>query len=235
VKPRRILETVTLPDGAAMTLVLEGDAFVVRVNGNVLMSSRMHGSEKEMANLGCTGLRERRGARVLVGGLGMGFTLRAALDLVAADTEVVVCELADELVAWNRGPLAHLSLHALDDPRVRVHRGDFVDYLASDHGRFHVILVDIDNGPEALTLQTNARLYREAGLRTLHDALTPDGVVVIWSAFASAAFATRMRRAGFDCAAHRVRARGPVIKKGGAHTLYVGRLQARVVSSRAPC
>jgi spermidine synthase len=206
-----------------MTLVLEGDTHVVRVGTHVLMSSRMHGSEQAMAELACPAARGQRGLRALVGGLGMGFTLRAVLDLVATDAEVVVCELVDALVAWNRGPLAHLAGAPLADPRVHVHHGDFVDYVLSAKDRFHAILVDIDNGPEALTSQTNARLYRDAGLRALHDAVVPGGVVVIWSAFASAPFEKRMSRAGFDCEARAVHARGPAVKKGGIHTLYVGR------------
>ena len=148
-----------------MTLSLEDEAYIVRVGSDVLMSSRMHGSEQAMAALGCAGLRERPGARVLVGGLGMGFTLRAVLDLVAADAEVVVCELLDEIIAWNRGPLAHLTRNALADPRVRVQTGDFIDYVASCGGCFDVILVDIDNGPadqvpHALAMRAGRRLQR---------------------------------------------------------------------------
>ena len=206
-----------------MTLTLEDEAYVVRVGGHVLMSSRMHGSEQQMAALACAAARELRGARVLVGGLGLGFTLRAVLELLAADAEIVVCELVDAIVAWNRGPLSHCTGDALADPRVRVHHGDFVDYVSSGHGPFHAILVDIDNGPEALTLQTNSRLYGDEGLRALHHALVPGGIVVIWSAFASPLFEKRMRRAGFDCAAHAVHARGPIVKKGGIHTLFVAR------------
>ena len=173
-----------------------------------------------MAELACEGAARSPGARLLVGGLGMGYTLRAALDRLGPDAMVVVVELLEAVVRWNRGPLADLAERPLDDPRSHLEVVDLVDYLAAKPEPFDGILLDVDNGPEAFTTSGNARLYSERGLTRLRKALRPGGTLVVWSAFESPRFVGVMERAGFSVRAERARARG---RKGGRHTLYVGR------------
>jgi len=220
---REILGEARTPAGDPITLAREGVALVVRVRNEVLMSSRVHGSEEALADVGCAGLTQRRRSRVLIGGLGLGYTLRAALDRLAPDAEVVVRELIPALAEWNRGPLADLAGRPLEDPRVRVEIGDVADALAP--GAFDAILLDVDNGPEALTVPGNARLYRGRGLERGAASLRPGGALVVWSASESPAFVAQLRRAGLEPDVVRVRARGAV-KKGSRHLLYVGRARA---------
>jgi spermidine synthase len=222
--PREILAEARTPAGEPITLAREGIALVVRVRNEVLMSSRVHGSEEVLAEVGCEGLRARRHARVLVGGLGLGFTLRAALEQVGADAEVVVRELIPALVDWNRGPLADLARRPLEDPRARVEVGDVMGALGPP-ARWDAILLDVDNGPEALTVPSNRRLYGPRGLEAIAASLHPDGVVVVWSAFESKRFERALRAAGLRTSVVRVRARGE-IAKGSRHLLYVGRRAA---------
>lgn len=224
-KPRELLSEAKTPDGAPITLTREAEAYVVRVSGVPLMSSRVHGSEEAMAELACAPLRERSGARVLVGGLGMGFTLRAALDALGPDAEVVVSELLPVLVEWNRGPLGPLAGAPLDDPRTTLAVGDLVALLRGTRPRsFDAILLDVDNGPDAFTVATNAWLYGPAGLSSMRAALRPGGVLVVWSAFQSPRFLRALRSAGFEAEVVAARARGAV-KKGSRHHLYVGRVR----------
>jgi spermidine synthase len=218
---RALLAEARTPAGDPLTLTREGVALVVRVRSEVLMSSRVHGSEERLAEVGCATLATRRGARVLVGGLGLGYTLRAALDLLGSDAVVVVRELIPALVEWNRGPLADLAGRPLEDPRVRVEVGDVRDALGPT-ARFDAILLDVDNGPEALTVPANQRLYGPRGVAALADALRPGGAFVVWSAFESLRFERVVRGAGLGCEVVRARARGAV-KKGSRHLLYVGR------------
>ncbi len=219
--PRELLAEARTPAGDPMTLTREGVSLVVRVRSEVLMSSRVHGSEEALAEVGCAGLASRRGARVLIGGLGLGYTARAALDRLAPDAEVVVRELIPALVEWNRGPLAALAARPLDDPRVVIEVGDVRDALGGRQ-RFDAILLDVDNGPEALTVPSNSRLYGPAGLASLRGALRPGGALVVWSAGESPRFERALRAAGFTCEVVRVRARG-AIRKGSRHFLFVGR------------
>ncbi len=224
-KPRELLASTTTPDGAALTLTREAGALVVRVANVPLMSSRVHGSEEAMAEVACAGLAARAGARVLVPGLGMGFTLRATLDALGPDAEVVVCELLPAIVEWNReGPLGALAGHPLCDARVRVVIDDVVRVVRASAPRsFDAILLDVDNGPEAFTVASNAALYEPAGLAALRAILRPGGALVVWSAHEAPRFERALRRAGFASAeARRVRARG-AIAKGSRHVLYVGR------------
>ncbi len=222
--PREILGTATTPAGEPMSLVKEGVSFVVRVRNEVLMSSRVHGSEDAMADVGCVPLRDRRCARVLIGGLGLGYTLRACLDRLGADAEVVVRELVPAIVSWNRDLVGDLAKRPLEDARVRVEVGDVFEALVP--AAYDAILLDVDNGPEALTVASNARLYRGRGLERCAEALRAGGVLVVWSAFESARFERELQRAGLEAEVVRVRARGP-IKKGSRHLLYVGRATRR--------
>ena len=184
------------------------------------MSNMAHHSEEHMAVIGCEGLRDKTDARVLVGGLGMGFTARAVLDHVSETGQVVVSEISPQLIAWNRGPLAELANRPLEDPRLVVETGDIVAYLAGTTKHFDAILLDVDHGPDSFTAKGNARLYDRKGLARLRNCLRPGGVLVIWSAYEAPAFPRAMVKAGFEAKAVRVRARGT---KGGRHTLYVGR------------
>ncbi len=223
-QPRELIAESLTPDGAPILLTKEAGAFVVRVSGVPLMSSRVHGSEAAMAELACAPLREGRGARVLVGGLGMGFTLRAALDALGPDAKVVVSELLPVLVEWNRGVLGPLAGAPLEDRRVSLLVGDLVPLLKLARPRsYDALLLDVDNGPEAFTAQSNAWLYGREGLTAMRAALRPGGVLVVWSAFESQRFERDLRGAGFAAEVVPARARGP-IKKGARHYLYVGRV-----------
>ena len=216
--PRReLIDSATTPDGEPLTLTVEGAEHVVRVRGEVLMGSRQGGSERAMAELA---LPAGSAARVLVGGLGIGFTLRAVLERAGAAARVDVVELFDAVVRWNRGPLARFAGRALDDPRVHVHVGDLLDHLAGAAGAYDAILLDVDNGPEAFTVAANARLYAPPGLALLHGALRARGVAVVWSAFPSRAFQRRLQAAGLDARSVRTRARAEV-GKGARHWLFV--------------
>jgi spermidine synthase len=194
---------------------------VILANGKPLMSSRMHGSEEALASLGCAHLRGHPGPVVLVGGLGMGFTLRATLDLLPRDAAVVVAELVPEVVDWNRGPLADLAGRPLEDPRVTVDLRDVADTLREGTGRFDAVLLDVDNGPAAFTDAGNARLYDNAGVAAARAALAPGGVLAVWSAWDDRKFEQRLRHFGFQVEVRRVRAR---LRQGGPrHTIFVGR------------
>lgn len=221
-RARELLASSVTADGATLSLFRESDGFVVRLGNQVLMGSRSRGSEQAMAQVAAVALAGRRRPRVLVGGLGMGFTLRSVLDAFAADAEIVVVELMPCVVEWNRGVLAPLSQAALEDPRVSLETADVGEYLASAAVPFDAILLDVDNGPEAFSAPGNARLYGQAGLATARAALRPGGVAVVWSAFPSSAFEKALARAGFTVETLHVRARGKT-RKGSHHTLFIGR------------
>lgn len=225
-QPTEQLAEATTPDGSKMILVRQSGNLVVYVRDLSLMSSRVHGSEEVMAERFCTPLRTKPGVRVLVGGLGMGFTLRAALDALGPDAVVVVSELMPALVEWNRGPLGPLAGHPLDDPRVELVIGDVAVLLRASRRSFDVILLDVDNGPEAFTTAHNDWLYSRNGLGSIRSALRPGGHVVIWSAFPAPAFVGQLHAAGFHAEAMPVRARGK-IAKGSRHMLYVGRQRSK--------
>ena len=222
-QPRVLLAESLTPDGAPITLSREAGALVVRVDGVPLMSSRVHGSEEALASVTCAPLAKRKGARVLVGGLGMGYTLRAALDALGRDARVVVSELLPCIVEWNRGPIGPLAGHPLDDPRAELVVGDLSALLRRGGARFDAVLLDVDNGPDAFTVPTNAWLYGRPGLAAIRAALAPGGVVAVWSAFVSPRFEKALRAAGLATEVVPVRARGAV-KKGSKHVLYVGRV-----------
>lgn len=210
------------PDGSELVLRRRGEDFVIRVGGIDLMSSRMHHSEDQLAWLGCAALASAPRARVLVGGLGMGFTTRAALSVLAPDAEVVVAELLPEVVAWNRGPLAEVAGRPLDDRRVQVVERDVVDVIAGSPSSFDAILLDVDNGPEALASTGNARLYSPRGLARIAQALRPAGVLAVWSVAGDERFTAKLARAGFDAKTERVRER----PNGGAiHCIWIARVR----------
>ena len=203
-----------------MRLTKRDEEYVVLLNGKTLMSSRMHGSEEALATAGCQHLRAADRPRVLVGGLGMGFTLRAALDMLPADAVVTVAELVPAVVEWNRGPLSPLAGHPLKDRRVRIDLNDVGFTLRANPGRFDAVLLDVDNGPRAFTTEANQGLYDNAGVAAAYAALRDEGVLAVWSAWEDRKFEQRLRHHGFVARTERVRAR---LKKGGPrHTVFLG-------------
>ena len=219
-RPWELLAATTTPDGDDMRLVKQDEEFVIWVNGRTLMSSRMHGSEEALATAACRRLQEAEGARVLVGGLGMGFTLAATLALLPADAVVTVAELVSAVVEWNRGPLGACAGHPLRDKRVRVTVNDVGFVLRGNPGGFDAILLDVDNGPAALTSLANEGLYDNAGVAASYAALKSGGVLAVWSAWEDRKFEQRLRFHGFEAEVERVRAR---LQKGGPrHAIFVG-------------
>jgi len=220
--PSELLGRALTPDGSDMTLMRRGNEYIILADGKALMSSRMHGSEEALATLGCDRARRMEEPTVLVGGLGMGFSLRAALDLLPAGAMVVVAELLPAIVEWNRGVLGALAAHPLRDRRVRVEFGDVAVTLREGKGRFDAVLLDVDNGPSAFAQQTNGALYGDAGVAVARAALRAEGVYAVWSARDDVKFQHRMRYNGFQVESHRVRGR---LKRGGpVHTIFVGQL-----------
>jgi spermidine synthase len=214
VKPLDLLGETVTPDGTDMKLIRRDTEFVILANGKSLMSSRMHGSEEALATLACGRARTLAQPCILVGGLGMGFTLRATLDFLPPDAIVVVAELLPAVVEWNRGPLGPLAGHPLKDKRVRVEVGDVRVSLCSSRGRFDAVLLDVDNGPAPFASSDNAGLYDNRGVAAAFAALKPGGVLAVWSAREDRKFEQRLRYAGFTIQVERVRAR---LKKGGPH------------------
>jgi spermidine synthase len=220
VKPFELLGQAASPDGTVLKLVRRGDEYLILADGAVLMSSRMHGSEEALASLACQRARTLKQPCVLVGGLGMGFTLRAALDLLPPDATVIVAELLPAVVEWNRGALGPLARRPLEDKRVRVEIADVAATLGSPLEQFDAVLLDVDNGPAAFTASENAGLYDERGIAAVRAALKNDGVLAIWAVREDRKFEQRLRQGGFEVQVQRVRGR---LKKGGPHhTVFLG-------------
>ncbi len=216
-KPWVHLDTAATPDGHSLELWRHDADYALREDGYDLMVSRAHQSEDVMMSLACP--QPPAQACVLVGGLGMGYTLRATLDLLPADGAVVVSELIPKVVEWNHGPLGPLADHPLDDPRTRVDGRDVAEVIRESTNRFDAILLDVDNGPDAPTPGANAQLYSETGLASVHRALRARGALAVWSASTAPSFERLLRRAGFTPRTHRVRAHG---RRGGSHVVFVG-------------
>ena len=204
-KPTVLLARAATPAGTPITLHAHDGAIFIRVDGVELMSTRQHHSEDRLAEVACAGLADRPRAAVLIGGLGLGFTLRAALQHVAADATVVVAEFVPAVIAWNRDPAYGLAADALADPRVEVIAGDVADVIASSRGRFDAILLDVDNGAAGLTAAANDRLYTPRGLEAARAALEPRGRLAVWSADDDRPFAARLAAAGFAVSVVRAR------------------------------
>jgi len=221
VKPFELLDQALSPDGTAMKLIRRGDEYIILADGAILMSSRLHGSEEALATLACQRVRTLKQPSVLVGGLGMGFTLRATLDLLPEGATVVVAELVPAVVEWNRGPLGPLAKHPLKDKRVRVATEDVVVTLSSRLGQFDAVLLDVDNGPAAFTASNNAGLYDNRGIAVARAALKTKGVLAVWAAQDDRKFEQRLRDGRFDVQVRRARGR---LKKGGPlHTIFLSR------------
>jgi spermidine synthase len=214
-KPTEVLARETTPEGDALVLTRRDGVFRLTVDGQELMSSRAHGSEDALARLACEGLKQKKDPRVLVGGLGFGYTLRATLGHLPPKATVVVCEFFACLLEWNRTLLADLAGRPLADKRVKTVRGDVWDCLGGPE-RFDAILLDVDNGPEAFTLLSNNRLYTREGLERIAASLNPGGVLAVWSAGPSPVFQARLRKAGFEGRTVRVPIRENTTGKGNA-------------------
>ncbi|WCT74639.1 hypothetical protein PQ455_05250 [Sphingomonas naphthae] len=217
--PLELLDTADLPGGGTLRLMTRHGDYMILLGRNELMSSRLSGSEEALARLACEKIRGRPRPRMLIGGLGMGFTLRQALADLPKDAAVTVAELVPKVVEWAKGPLAHLAGASLADRRVTVEVGDVQSPIARGPGQWDAILLDVDNGPDGLTIPSNDRLYGKEGLRAAYDALAVGGVLAIWSAGADKAFTERLRRARFVVEEVPVRATGG--RKGAHHMIWV--------------
>jgi spermidine synthase len=209
-----LLGETSTPDGSDLKLTRRTNEYIILANGKSLMSSRMHGSEEALATFACRSLRTAESPSVLVGGLGMGFTLRAALDLLPSDAKVVVAELVPAIVEWNKGPLGPLAKHPLRDKRVKVEVGNVATSIGSRHNNLDAVLLDVDNGPSAFTTPQNSMLYDDRGLAAIRSALKGGGVLAIWSAREDRKFEQRLRYGGFVVEVESVRGR---LNKGGPH------------------
>ncbi len=220
-RPWELLDTAAVPgEGSELRLYRRGEEFSIKAGYSELMNSRVHGSEDALAELACQRIAGQPKPRILIGGLGMGFTLAAALQQLGPEAEVVVAELVPAVVAWNRGPLASLAGHPLDDQRVTVHEGDVAQLIRSQRAGYDAILLDVDNGPEGLTRKENDSLYSPAGLAAAAAALRPGGIFGVWSISPEQKFSKRLARSGFKVEEIRVRARGR--HGGGRHMIWFG-------------
>jgi spermidine synthase len=214
------LATTTAPGGATLRLLRRGDEFSIRLQGgNELMNSRLGGSESALATLAFERMADRPASRVLIGGLGMGFTLRAAQAVAPPDARLLVSEIEPDLVGWAGQHMAAVFGDCLSDPRVEVRPGDVGAVMREAAGAFDAILLDVDNGPDGLTRADNDLLYREDGLHSAHRALAPGGVLAVWSAAPDPAFTKRLSQCGFDVSTHMVRAGRT--KSGTRHTIWI--------------
>lgn len=213
-----LIATADVPDGASLRLLQRGDDFMIVLDRNELMNSRVSGSEVALASMTIDRLGTRSAARLLIGGYGMGFTLRAALAMVGRDARVTVAEIVPEIIDWARGPMQRLTGDCLDDPRTELVVADVGAVIDRAIGEFDAILLDVDNGPDGLSRAANGALYARRGLAAAHTALRPGGILAVWSAARDPAFTARLRSAGFrvDEVAVRSRPNG----KGAHHVIW---------------
>lgn len=218
--PWQFLDSASVPGSKGeLRLYKRGEEFSIRLGRCELMNSRMHASEDALAELACARIADRTRARVLIGGLGMGYTTAAALHRLGADGQLVVAELLAAVVKWNRGPLAGLAGRPLENDRVTVREVDVAEILKVERGTYDAILLDVDNGPEGLTRKGNDWLYSQAGLDAARATLRSAGVLAVWSARPDRVFAHRLRDAGFDVDEVQVRSRGH--RRGTRHTIWL--------------
>jgi spermidine synthase len=214
VRHMELLGEAAAPGGTTLKLTRRDKEYIILANGKSLMSSGMHGSEEALATLACRRARTLEEPCVLIGGLGMGYTLRATLDFLPPDALVIVAELLPAIVEWNRGPLGPLAGHPLKDKRVRIEIGDVAATIRAGAEKFDAILLDVDNGPAAMTATDNDWLYSDRGIAAAHAALKMDGVLAVWSAREDLKFEKRLRYGKFAVQVEHVRGR---LKKGGPH------------------
>ena len=217
--PWVLLDAAPVPgDAETLKLWRRGAEFSIRLGVAELMNSRLRGSEEALATIACARLAGRERPRLLIGGLGMGFTFRAALGALGPDAEVIVAELSPAVIAWARSPMAELFGDSLGDPRANIVATDVGALIRSERSGYDAILLDVDNGPEAMTRASNDGLYDSNGLRAARAALRPGGILAVWSSGPDAQFPKRLKRAGFDVEEKRVHANG---KGGGArHVIW---------------
>lgn len=217
-RPWKLLDSASVPgEGDKLRLYQRGDEFAIKAGYADLMNSRVHGSEDALAEHTCDRLEDCSNAHLLIGGLGMGFTLSAALRQIGEQGQVVVAELVPAVVTWNRGPLGERSGYPLEDPRVSVHVGDVARLIMGEQQAYDAIMLDVDNGPEGLTRKENDWLYSISGLNAAYTALRPQGVLAVWSAGPDKNFVQRLRKVGFEVKETRVHAHG---KKGARHIIW---------------
>jgi len=217
--PWTLLDTAQIPGGGELRLMRRGTEFSIKLGQNELMNSRLSGSEEALATLACRRIQSRDKPRMLIGGLGMGFTLRAALAVLGPKAEIVVAELVPSVVAWARGAMAEMFGESLTDRRVTIREEDVSQIIRSARAAYDTILLDVDNGPEGLTRESNDALYDLKGLTAARAALRPGGVLAVWSSGPNPRFTQRLRKAGFDVNEVPVRANGP---RGGArHVIWI--------------
>lgn len=214
------LDSAKVPGGREeLRLKRRGSEFSIMLGANELMNSRLSGSEEALARLSCANIRDRQRPVMLIGGLGMGFTLRAALAELPVEATAIVAELVPAVIGWARGPMAELFAGCLDDSRVELREADVADVIASGKAAYDAILLDVDNGPDGLSRSANDRLYGLPGLAAARTALTPGGVLAVWSAHPDRSFAARVRQSGFEVEEIHTRARG---KRGARHVIWLG-------------
>jgi len=219
-KKWNLIDESETPDGKVISLWEHDGSYAIRAGVEELMSTRQHASEERVAELGCAGLKEKRRVRVLVGGLGFGFTLRAALGSVGKDGEVVVAELLGAVIRWNQNPELPLASHAMADKRVTIVERDVTEVVRSVRTHFDSIILDVDNGPAALTSGGNDWLYGDEGLKTIKNALRPGGCAAFWSAAPNARFEKALSKCGFAVEVQKCRAHK---ESGRWHTIFLGR------------
>lgn len=212
------LDTATTPDGQTLRLKRRGDEFSIMLGTNELMNSRLSGSEEALARLSIERLGHAPSPHILIGGLGMGFTLRAALASLGASGQVTVAELIPSVIAWARGPMAGVFAGSLDDPRVTLREADVLALIRSATSTYDAILLDVDNGPDGLTVDSNDALYSMAGLASAKRALRPGGVLAVWSSGPDAGFTRRLKQSGLNVEEINTRARG---KRGARHVIWL--------------
>jgi len=218
VKPRELIGEAEVPGGPPLRLIRHDNAFIIMLERNELMSSRMSGSEKALGVMTCQRLGERPAPRILIGGYGMGFTLRAMLAELGPDAQIVVAELVARIIDWARGPMEAMTQGCLDDPRVEIQIDDVGARIGAAKGGYDAILLDVDNGPDGLTRPGNDGLYSARGLARARQALRPGGILSVWSAGADRAFSRRLEQAGFSVEEVSVRAREN--GKGPTHVIW---------------
>jgi len=222
--PWQLLDRAEVPQGQGeLTLHSRGAEFSIRIDGRELMNSRVYASEDALSELGCARVAARKKPRVLIGGLGMGYSLATALKSLGSDAQVVMAELVPGVVEWNRSRLGHLAGHPLQDRRVLLRNEDVGLVIREKSSAFDAILLDVDNGPEGMTRQSNDWLYGAAGLGAARAALRANGILGVWSARPDTAFVRRMRAARFDVDEVMVTARGH--GKGAQHVIWLGARQ----------
>jgi len=228
--PWLLLETAKAPGGGELRLMRRGAEFSIRLGANELMNSRLSGSEEALATIPCLRIRDRPAPRILIGGLGMGFTLRAALTALGDEASVAIAELVPAVVTWARGPMAEVFGNSLSDRRVSLCENDVGRLIKSARSAYDAILLDVDNGPEGLTRQANDALYDAEGLSAARTALRPSGILAVWSSGPNRNFTLRLRRVGFGVEEIKVRANGA---RGGArHVIWVATSGAPLSSEK---